>query len=74
MNNVTDVLQSVVRPAAICLVAGLLKGLYDYRGDHVLESAIIDGAISALTVGAGFLSVNGAVNEVKNAIKGRKSE
>jgi hypothetical protein len=61
------VILALVRPVAVCLVAGGLRFLQDYQQTTKLVPALVDGAIVAGETAAGMLGVTGAVAGVANA-------
>lgn len=61
------ILLATARPAAIVLLAGLIKFLFDYQQDAHLMPAVIDGLLTTCLTAASFLGVNGAVSGARQA-------
>jgi len=66
-NSVNAIVIAAARPVAVVLLAGIIKFLWDYQHDPVLQPAIIDGALTAALMASSFLGVNGVVSGVQNA-------
>lgn len=58
---------AVIKPLAVCLVAGLIRFGTDYQHNSALEPALIDGMLSAAYAAAAWLGVNGVVTQVQAA-------
>ena len=58
---------ATMRPAAIILLAGGIKFLYDYQSTQRVVPSLVDGALTAALTASSYLGVNGALSGIQNA-------